>query len=206
MTGLQEANRFWGPQITLNFEPSAIPTWMWAESRTGTILIAFKEAIRNGVPVMAHGSCRASQFSQLEANRRNLLNSFTLWKGLLVFPKVTWAGCPTFLSFRNWHVQRQKFSRGREQIGVHTCDRRSSRTDYVEHFPKVDVSHVKHDEEQGVLYANGVQPWVVGIFLVSTWSRKSRKEYTFKKGIHLSDWLSAICCELWTEFFLVWKI
>ena len=78
-------------------------------------------------------------------------------KGLLVFPKVTWAGCPTFLSFRNWHV------RGREQIGVHTCDRRSSRTDYVEHFPKVDVSHVKHDEERGVLYANGVQPWVVGM-------------------------------------------
>ena len=37
---------------------------------------------------------------------------------------------------------------GREQIGVHTCDRRSSRTDYVESFPKVDVSYVKHDEER----------------------------------------------------------
>ena len=94
-----------------------------------------------------------------------------------------------------WQQKHQKFSRGREQIGVHTCDRRSSRTDYVEHFPKVDVSHVKHDEEQGVLYANGVQPWVVGIFLVSTRSRKSRKEYTFKKGIHLSDWLSVVNCE-----------
>ena len=60
---------------------------MWAESRTETILIAFKEAIRNGVPVMAHGSCRASEFSQLEANRRNLLNSFTLCKGITCISK-----------------------------------------------------------------------------------------------------------------------
>lgn len=86
---------------------------MGAESRTETILIAFKEAIRNGVPVMAHGSCRASQFWQLEANRRNLLNSFTLCKGLLVFPKVTWSIMVPNVSQlqNNIHVQRQDDNR-----------------------------------------------------------------------------------------------
>ena len=111
MTGLQETNRFWGPQITLNFEPSAIPTWMWAESRTETILIAFKEAIRNGVPVMAHGSCRASQFSQLEANRRNLLNSFTLCKGITCISKSYMGRVPNVSQLQKLTCSRSRADR-----------------------------------------------------------------------------------------------
>jgi len=87
--GVEDAKALWPLAKTLTPELLVVSPLKRA---TETILIAFKEAIRNGVPVMAHGSCR-------------------------------------------------------EQIGVHTCDRRSSRTDYVEHFPKVDVSHVKHDED-----------------------------------------------------------
>ena len=65
---------------------------------------------------------------------------------------------------------------GREQIGVHTCDRRSSRTDYVETFPKVDVSHVKHDEER-IWVITGVQNMqfkeTALYSLNATWIRKT---------------------------------
>ena len=36
---------------------------------------------------------------------------------------------------------------GREQCGVHFCDIRSTRADYVERFPQVDVSCIEHEEE-----------------------------------------------------------
>ena len=65
---------------------------------------------------------------------------------------------------------------GREQIGVHTCDRRSSRTDYVESFPKVDVSHVKHDEER---------IWVMESKTCSSNNSKMDPEYTLKFGRHM---------------------
>lgn len=66
---------------------------------------------------------------------------------------------------------------GREQIGVHTCDRRSSRTDYVETFPKVDVSHVKHDEER-IWVITGVQNMQFKMF----------KEQQNGSGRHIEVW------------------
>jgi len=87
--GVDDAKALWSLAKTLTPELLVVSPLRRA---TETILIAFKDAVSNGVPVLAHGACR-------------------------------------------------------EQIGVHTCDRRSSRTDYVETFPKVDVSHVKHDED-----------------------------------------------------------
>eukprot|EP00435_Cladocopium_sp_Y103_P020855 s2199_g5.t1 len=87
--GVDDAKALWPLAKTLTPELLVVSPLRRA---TETILIAFKDAVSNGVPVLAHGACR-------------------------------------------------------EQIGVHTCDRRSSRTDYVEIFPKVDVSYVKHDED-----------------------------------------------------------